>query len=105
MQTTECVQETYTKYIRNIHGVYMAVRKPLVKIKDKVDVDALIDVGAKVKEDHQERSKKVRMVNLKIPCQMLQQVDKAVQERIYITRTGWIMEAIYEKLKQESRVE
>lgn len=80
----------------------MAVRKPLVKINDKIDIDALIDAGAKVKEDHNEKAKKWAMINLRIAFQMLQDVDKAVQERVGITRTGWMLEAIHEKLKKES---
>lgn len=85
--------------ILNIQGVYMGVRKPLEKAKDKVDVEALIDAGAKVKEDYKRGSKEWIMLNLRISSSMLKEVDEAVGERVGITRTGWILEAIHEKLK------
>lgn len=73
----------------------MAVRKPL----EKVDVDALIDAGSKVKEDFKKQSAEWIIINLRLSTQMLEEVDRAVGERIGIKRTGWILEAIHEKLK------
>lgn len=73
----------------------MGVRKPL----EKTDVDALIDKGAKVKEDFKRQVKEWAMINLRISSEMLKGVDDAVAQRVGITRTGWILEAIYEKLK------
>jgi hypothetical protein len=73
----------------------MGVRKQL----GKVDVDALIDNGAKVKEDFKKETKEWSMINLRISREMLEDVDRAVNERVGITRTGWILEAIHEKLK------
>lgn len=67
-------------------------------LKEK-DVDALIDGGAKVKEDVKRDSKQWIMVNLRISSEMLEEVDGAVADRVGITRTGWILEAIHEKLK------
>lgn len=77
--------------------MYMSVRKPL----DKVDVDALIDGGAKVKEDFKKEPKKWVIINLRILNSMLKEVDNTVDSRVGITRTGWILEAIHEKLKRE----
>lgn len=77
----------------------MGVRKPIEKAKEEIDVDALIDGGAKVKEDYKRESKEWVMVNLRISNTMLNEVDEAVNERVGITRTGWILEAIHEKLK------
>lgn len=74
----------------------MAVRKPMVK--QEVDVDALIERGAKVKEEQKE--KKWVMINLRISTEMLKYVDQAVNRRVGITRTGWILESIHEKLKE-----
>lgn len=75
----------------------MSVRKPL----EKVDVDALIDGGAKVKEDLKKDLKQWQIINLRISSSMLEEVDQAVNNRVGITRTGWILEAIHEKLNKD----
>lgn len=41
-------------------------------------------------------------VNLRISREMLKDVDKAVLERVGIRRTGWVLEAIQEKLRMEN---
>jgi len=74
----------------------MVVRK--VMSKEEVDVDSLIDKGAKVKEDSKEL-KEWLMINLRISSGMLKAVDSAVERRVGITRTGWILEAIHDKLE------
>lgn len=80
----------------------MSVRKKFERPKDdEVDVDALIEKGAKVKEDRVQESKKWTYMNLRIAVEMINQVDEAVSERVGITRTGWILEAIHEKIKRE----
>lgn len=76
----------------------MGVRKALEKAKENVDVEALIDGGAKVKEDLKKETKKWPIINLRIAEEMLKAVDCAVERRVGITRTGWILEAIHEKL-------
>lgn len=73
----------------------MVVRKPL----EKMDIEALISNGAKVKEDLNPESKKWSAVNLRISSEMLKEVDLAVSKRIGISRTGWILEAIHQKLQ------
>jgi len=84
----------------------MSVRKKLEKPKiEEVDVDALIEKGAKVKEDQVAESKKWTYMNLRITVEMMGDVDEAVEERVGITRTGWILEAIHEKLKREQKDE
>jgi hypothetical protein len=82
----------YDFHTFNIQGVYMGVSKPREK-----DVEALIEKGAKVKEDC--KSKEWFIVNLRISKSMLEDVDEAVEDRVGITRTGWILEAIHERLK------
>lgn len=83
--------------------MYMAVRKPLEKVQDiKVNVEELIDRGAPVKGENKqpEETKKWTYINLRIAVDMVNNVDEAVKERVGITRTGWILEAIHEKLKK-----
>ena len=80
----------------------MSVRKKLEKeVKSTIDIDALINKGAKVKEDIIEDSKKWTYINVRISSEMLKDVDITVDDRVGITRTGWILEAIYEKLKKK----
>lgn len=83
----------------------MSVRKPLEKpkVEQPIDIDALIDKAAKVKEDHAvEESKKWTNLCLRIPVEMLKEVDEAVGNRVGITRTGWILESIHEKLQRQN---
>lgn len=82
----------------------MSVRKrvEIPKKDDSVDIDALIEKGAKVKEDLSE-SKKWTFIRLRIESEMLKNVDEAVSRRVGITRTGWILEAIHEKLQREGK--
>ncbi len=84
----------------------MAVRKRLERqwIQES-EVDALIEKGAKVKEDHIAENKKWAHVNIRIPVDMLKNVDKCVDSRVGITRTGWILEAIHEKIKRENETQ
>lgn len=82
----------------------MPVRKQLEKakeeMKEEVDVSALINQGAKVKEDMKKEVKEWVVINVRISGSMLKDVDEAVSERVGITRTGWILEAIHEKLSK-----
>lgn len=80
----------------------MAVRKklekPTVEING-IDVEALIDKGAKVKDDILSERKKWANIHLRIPVNMINLVDKSVLRSVGLTRTGWILQAIDEKLK------
>lgn len=67
---------------------------------DIIDIDKLLSKGALVHEDMKPvEEKKNSYLNLRIPTNMLAQVDEALKDRVGITRTGWILEAIHEKLK------
>lgn len=83
----------------------MAVKKPLKK--EEIDVDALISKGAEVVKDNtdkRDKKKKMarKMLNLRIPESMLEEVDKLVEERVGMSRVAWILESIQEKLKRSS---
>ncbi len=83
----------------------MVVMMPQKKNEPKkVDVEELINRGARVKEDNIESEKKKQFINLRIPIEMLEAVDQAVEEKVWISRTGWILEAIQEKLKRNNDV-
>lgn len=72
------------------------------KVEKEIDVDALIEKGAKVKEDHIAEGKKWVNFHLRIKAEMIVDIDDAVEKRVGITRTGWVLEAIQEKLKREA---
>ena len=84
----------------------MSVRKRLER-KDEpdVDVDALIEKGAKVKEDRMAEIRKWIIINVRITETILKEVDKCKSERVGISRTAWILEAIQEKLKRTERMD
>lgn len=69
----------------------MAISKP-------IDIEKLINKGAKVKEDN-DNENKWTYVNLRLPLQMLNQIDELLKEDVELTRTGWIRDAIRRKLK------
>ncbi len=68
-----------------------------------VDIDALIHKGGSVAgSEAPQRSERHAPVVLRIPVDVLAQVDTAVQRRpVRIPRHTWIMEAIVEKLERE----
>ena len=73
--------------------------------KNEVDIDKLLSKGAPVKEDmvevEQEESKWTH-INFRVPTQMLKKVDEALKDRVGISRNGWLLEAIDEKLKRQN---
>lgn len=81
----------------------MTVRKfPEKKPEPKVNVEKLIDKGASVKGESQiQEDKKWTYINLRIPTRMLKDIDDAVNQRVGITRTGWMLETIYERLNEK----
>lgn len=61
-----------------------------------------VNAGAQVKEDiNIEKAKRVQ-INLGIPEDLLKKVDESVKNRYGITRSGWVLEAIHEKLQREN---
>ena len=80
-------------------------RKPKPADQGTVDIEALIHKGGSVAGQGASASKaKVAPVILRIPSQMLDRVDAAVQARAVPTpRTTWILEAIVEKLEREEQ--
>ena len=70
----------------------MPIRKPLEKPRLNP-----IEQGAPVKGDKIE--KEWIHINLRAPASLIHQVNEALEERVGISRVGWILEAIQEKLK------
>lgn len=64
----------------------------------------------KILENSDRRAKEIKKkktwttLSLRIPSEMLSEVDKKVEARIGMNRTAWILEAIQEKLRQENNL-
>jgi hypothetical protein len=70
-----------------------------------VDVDALISKGGSVAGNNKVQSKEKRTtpVIVRVPDEILEKVDSAVQARpIKTPRHTWLLESIFEKLERES---
>lgn len=82
----------------------MSVKKPLEKVElPKVNVDDLISKGAKVREDNKvPKNDGFEFINLRIPSKLLESLALVLDKRVGISRTGWILEAIHEKIKRDS---
>lgn len=63
----------------------MVVRKPFTKEK-QVNVEALIDKGAKVKTDN--LTDEFSIISVRISNKMLHQIKEALENRVGITRNG-----------------
>lgn len=64
-------------------------------------VEELIDRGGDVREDKVENKKEWTNFVIRIRKDLLFRVDKILEERIGMSKTAWILEAIQEKLKKE----
>lgn len=79
----------------------MVLRKKVATTRE-ADREALISRGGHVAEDVNEKNKKKEWINfcLRVRTDMLEQIDEILDERVGISKTGWILEAIQEKLKR-----
>jgi len=79
----------------------MAIKKPF-KPFSKVDIDKLISKGADIIENDEIKISKNLWthLNLRIPTSMINEIEQVMKKRVGISRTGWILEAIQEKLQR-----
>jgi hypothetical protein len=61
-------------------------------------IDSFIDKGADVKSS---KDKNFKNVLIRIPKNILDKLDEAVESKQWLTRTQWIVEAIHDKLTKE----
>lgn len=83
----------------------MAIRKKVDKEKEasmETIRQEVISRGGHVVADLEEEKVKKDWMNfcLRIKVEMLDQIDRVLEERVGISKTGWILEAIHEKLKK-----
>jgi|SRR3954464_12606091 len=93
----------YSKDTLKIQELYTMVKMPFEKKQSlpPVDIGKLIDKGAPVKEEvREDDSKSKTNINLRIPLDMLDEIDAVVSETVGISRTGWILQTIQKELKR-----
>lgn len=73
------------------------------KLVDKSSrVDILISKGSPVKEDQIKETTKWTNINLRMPSEMLKEIDNVVKDRIGMSRNAWLLEAISDKIKNDN---
>lgn len=80
----------------------MPIREKIEKPKEDLDKarNEIISRGGHVGADIEEKKKEWINFCLRIKVEMLDHIEKALEDRAGITKTGWILEAIHEKLKR-----
>jgi hypothetical protein len=76
----------------------MGLRK--LEKKESAALQEVIDKGGEVAEDRTDQKKKWVFFSLRIRKDILNNIEEALQDRIGISKTGWILEAIQEKLQK-----
>lgn len=76
----------------------MGLRK--LEKKESAALQEVIDKGGEVAGDRTDQKKKWVFFSLRIRKDILNNIEEALQDRIGISKTGWILEAIQEKLQK-----
>lgn len=77
----------------------MAVRRqPLTPKEEKYIEEVILKGSHNIKEISSYSNKRWVIINLRITPEMVSKVNDALKSRVGINRTGWIQEAIHEKL-------
>lgn len=79
----------------------MAIRKPPAK----QSLDSLISKGAGVAKELVENEIQWTHVQLRIPVLLLDEIEKVLKGRYGISRNGWILEAIQDKISKKETKE
>lgn len=80
----------------------MTVRRPPNQVTDKKLEEFISQGGSTAAKPAQNGDRTDATVNLRIPVDVLTQVDEAVkQRRLPTPRHRWLLEAIFEKLDRE----
>ena len=79
------------------------VRKPRPASTPQIDVEALINKGGSPPSEANGKAQEATVpVILRLPGEMLEQIDASVKARpIRTPRHTWLLEAVYEKLGRE----
>lgn len=66
-------------------------------IKKRVEIEEIIDKGGEVASDKQKSD--WTNFNLRIKTEMLREIDEVLKKTVGISKTGWILQAVQEKLR------
>ena len=72
------------------------------KLEIKTNLERIIDKGGSVADDKMKFVNKYYILNLRIHTELNERIEEALKERIGISKTAWILEAIQEKLKRRN---
>ena len=78
----------------------MVLKKKIEKSRD--DFEEIISRGGHVKSDQEKIKKKWVVMTLRITEDLIEDVEKNLEERVGMSRNSWILEAIQEKLKRSN---
>lgn len=70
-------------------------------IKKKIEIEKVIERGGHVGADLETDRKEWTNFTLRIKNDMLREIDEAMQDTVGISKTGWILQAIQEKLRKK----
>jgi len=73
-----------------------------VKKKVNRSIETFIDKGADVKSG---KGKHFKNVLIRVPVDILNQLDDALSKKPWFTRTQWVVSAIHEKLNSDTHEE
>lgn len=73
-----------------------------VKKLEKPSIDEIIERGGEVYSDKNLEKKEWINFTLRIRKDLLKKIDDALESRVGISKTGWILEAIQDKLREHS---
>ncbi len=71
----------------------------LKPLKSKAEVNKVIEKGGHVKADLDGQETHTNF-NLRMPKNMSKDIDEALTKTVGISKTGWILQAIQDKLKK-----
>ncbi len=80
----------------------MILDKKLTKEDENLESERLkiISKGGHVMADIKSNTTKYKIFNIRMTVEMYNNIEKAVNERVGINKTGWILECLDEKLKK-----
>lgn len=71
-------------------------------IKKRVEIEKVIGKGGHVGADLEADKSEWTNFTLRIKSSMSKEIDEALKETVGISKTGWILQAIQEKLRRGS---
>ena len=70
-------------------------------ISKKKLIEEVLSKGGLASSEREDHSKECTTISLRIPNKLMKEVNNTVKDTIGISRTGWILQAMYEKLNKK----